>query len=387
MAANVEHRRGAASSRDDGSRRRSAIFLSPTATYHADRCEPLVQAVARGEVRLVALCRRGYPGRPLPARMLPEVSTVGFWDAPGRQSWGLDWHRNEGIELTYLARGKTEFLVEEEKYQLENGQLTITRPWQKHRVGNPYVGACRLHWLILDVGVRRPDQTWRWPSWLILSPGDLDRLTTLLSHNEQPVWRANPELGTCFEKIAELVATAEPLVVQTRLQLCLNELFLALLELLEKRNVVLDSRLASTRRSVEMFLAALPDHLDHPWTLDEMAFQCGLGRSRFAEYCRQITNLTPADYVVHCRVEAARKLLQTQPAMSITDVALACGFQSSQYFATVFRQRVGQTPREYRQGRETHPAAARRESSAGTTTGGTLRRAGEGLDPGRETQS
>ena len=329
---------------------RSAIFLSPAATYHADRCEPLRQAVARGEVRLTALARRGYPGAPLPPRMLPEVSTVGFWDATGTQSWGLDWHRNEGLELTWLARGKTEFQVDQARYVLESGHLTVTRPWQVHRVGHPHVGACRLHWLILDLGVRRPDQTWRWPSWLILSPADLRQLTTLLSHNEQSVWRANDEIGECFEKIAGLVQPQEPLGVQTRLQLYINELFLALLELLQKRNVMLDARLASTRRSVEMFLAALPEHLEHPWTLEEMAEQCGLGRSRFAEYCRQITNLAPVEYLATCRVEAARRLLNVRPQMSITDVALTCGFQSSQYFATVFRQKTGRTPREFRGG-------------------------------------
>lgn len=329
-------------------RLRPAIFLSPRATYHADRCEPLVRAVQRGDVRLTALVHHGYPGQPLPPKMLTEIATVGFWDATGTQSWGLDWHRNEGIELTYVARGKTEFLVDKERYLLESGHLTVTRPWQKHRVGDPNVGACRLYWLILDVGVRRPDQSWNWPNWLVLSPGDLRRLTTLLRHNEQPLWRANEEVRQCFEKIGALVETSAPARVQTRLQLYINELFLALLELLQQKNVVLDAGLTSTRRSVEMFLAKLPEHVEHPWTLAEMAGQCGLGRSRFAEHCRQIVNMPPADYLIHCRVEAAKKLLRASLSQSITDIALACGFQTSQYFATVFRQRTGQSPRDFR---------------------------------------
>lgn len=330
------------------SRPRSALFLNPTAKYHADRCEPLVEAVARGEVRLAALIHRGYPGQPLPRKMLPEIATVGFWDATGTQSWGLDWHRNEGIELTYLARGKAEFLVDKERYVLESGHLTVMRPWQKHRVGDPNIGACELYWLILDVGVRRPDQSWNWPNWLVLSPGDLRRLTTLLRHNEQPVWRANEEIRQCFEKIGTLVETTAPASVQTRLQLSINELFLALLELLQKKNVVLDASLASARRTVEMFLAHLPDHLDHSWNLAEMAEQCGLGRTRFAEYCRQIVNMPPTDYLIHCRVESAKKLLKASPTQSITDIALDCGFQTSQYFATVFRQRTSQSPRDFR---------------------------------------
>jgi AraC family L-rhamnose operon regulatory protein RhaS len=332
-------------------RSRSAVFFCPGANYHADCCAPLRAAVRRGEVKLAALARRGYPGRPLPAQMLPEVSTVGFWDATGTQTWGLDWHRNEGIELMYLARGKTEFLVDKGSFLLESGHLTITRPWQRHRVGNPNVGSNRLCWLILDVGVRRPNQTWKWPDWLILAPADLRRLTTLLSHNEQPVWQANDEIGACFNRIAGLVQTSDPLAVQTRLQLHINELFVVLRELLEEKKVKLDARLTTTRRMVELFLAALPQHLEDPWTLPEMARQCGLGSSAFADYCCRITNQTPVKYLTHCRIEAARKLLASRPDLSITDVAFSCGFQSSQYLATVFRQKMGQSPRACRAAR------------------------------------
>ncbi len=326
----------------------SAVFFSPDATYHADRCEPLVQAIERGEVRLTAWARRGYPGRPLPARLLPEISTIGFWDAVGTQNWGLDWHRNEGVEITYVSQGKTAFLVEGEKFQLESGQVTITRPWQKHRLGNPYIGATRLHWLILDLKVRRPDQPWCWPSWLVLSPKDLRRLTTLLSHNEHPVWPANPETAAAFERIADLVQNPDPAVAQSRLRLCINELIISLLELLTSENVELNPHLVSTRRSVELFLKEVDDHLEHRWTLEEMAERCGLGRTRFADHCRQVTNMTPLAYLAHRRVEAAKRLLLADPAHSVTDIALACGFDTSQYFATVFHKLVGKSPSEFR---------------------------------------
>lgn len=327
-----------------------AIFLSPDATYHADRCEPLVQAVARGEVELAAWVHRGYPGTPMPPRLLPEISTVGYWNATGVPGWGLDWHRNEGIELTYVSRGRTAFLVEGDRFDLESGYLTVTRPWQKHKVGNPHIGSTRLHWLILDVGVRRPDQRWQWPDWLVLAPDDLRRLTTLLSHNEQPVWRANEDVAACFERIASLLRQPEPAAGQSRLRLFINELFIALLDLLSRRNPPLNPHLVSTRRSVEMFLHALDDQLDHPWTLGEMAERCGLGRSRFADHCREITNMTPLGFLTHRRIESAKRLLRADPALSITELAPRCGFQTSQYFATVFHKAVGKTPRDYRRG-------------------------------------
>ena len=155
-------------------------------------------------------------------------------------------------------------------------------------------------------------------------------------------------IGDCFERIAELVAANRPQKIQTWLQLHLNELLLALLEMLRSKKVVLDEKLSTTRRTVELFLASLPDHLETPWTLTEMAGQCGLGRTRFADYCRQITNVAPLEYLLNCRMEAARRQLRQDPTRSISDIGFACGFQSSQYFTGVFHRRTGVSPREFR---------------------------------------
>lgn len=332
-----------------------ALFEAGGHVYAADTCEPVRAAVGRGELRLVALAHGTYPGRPLPPRLLPEICSVGFWDAPREQSWGLPWHRNEGIELTYVSRGSTGFSVRGHSYSLRRGHLTITRPWQVHRVGNPRVGACRLHWLILDVGVRRPNQPWRWPPWVVLSPPDLRVLTTLLRHNEQPVWHVGGEVGRSFERLAAAVEQGPSPAVETRLKLEINGLLAAVLEILRHRRVPLDEHLSSNQRTVELFLSELGRNVEGPWTLEAMARQCGLGRSRFAHYCRLITNLTPRAYLTQLRVRAAARMLTERPDLNATEVALACGFPSGQYFATVFRRQTGLTPSDYRRRRGIRP--------------------------------
>ena len=57
----------------------------------------------------------------------------------GRRRWGLDWHRNEGIEFTWLEQGTLPFATDDVETVLRPGDLTITRPWQRHRVGAPHV--------------------------------------------------------------------------------------------------------------------------------------------------------------------------------------------------------------------------------------------------------
>jgi AraC-like DNA-binding protein len=44
----------------------------------------------------------------------------------------------------------------------------------------------------------------------------------------------------------------------------------------------------------------------------------------------------------------------------VTDIALDCGFTTSQYFATVFRRQMGRSPRSYR----TEVLAARGRATA-----------------------
>lgn len=318
--------------------------------YHADTCGPLVEAARRGQVRLQALARGTYPGFPLPRTALPGLCTVGFWDAKGQGTWGLEWHRNEGIELTFLETGTLGFAIRDRSFRLQPGDMTVTRPWQEHRVGLPTVGPCRLHWVILDVKVRRPNQHWNWPRWLVLTRSDLQELTTMLRHNERPVWKATSEIKRCFQQIARTVESNRSSSQISRLTAYLNEILVMTLEMMRGRHMRLDETLSSSRHTVELFLADLRQHpsmLAHLWTLPEMAAQCGLGPTYFTHYCRQIANLTPLQYLAQCRVDHAAGLLQTT-SRSIIEIALECGFSSSQYFATVFRRLRGVNPRQFR---------------------------------------
>ncbi len=325
-----------------------AIFQYKDKVYFADTCEPIKMAAERDEVYLKAWSHPCYPGLQLPPHFLTQMRSLGVWDASRYQSWGLDTHCNEGIEFTFLARGKTAFEVDGTSWVLRKGHFTITRPWQFHSVGNPNVAASRLYWLILDVNVRRPNQPWQWPDWLISSPDDLRQLTHLLRYNEQPVWKSDTEIARIFTKLIELLESQEPRESETKLKLYINELLIAVMEMLQRKQIPLDKHLSTSQRAVEMFLVALQEHIAHNWDLNSMAKQCGLSRSQFSNYCKQITNMTPIEYLTHCRLNTATRLLTEQPEMSITEVAYACGFNSSQYFATTFQSRRGYSPSKFR---------------------------------------
>ena len=107
--------------------------------------------------------------------------------------------------MTVLESGRIGFAAEDREFTLQPDALTVTRPWQSHRVGNPLVGPSKLHWLILDVGVRRPNQAWRWPEWVMLSGPDSEELAAILRQTDRPVWKASGEIRHCFHAIANAV--------------------------------------------------------------------------------------------------------------------------------------------------------------------------------------
>lgn len=295
------------------------------------------------------------------SNMLPGLASVGYWNCRGSQDWGLDFHRNEGMEIVYLETGGTGFEVDGKTHSLHAGNLTITRPWQLHRLGDPNIGRGRLFWLILDVEVRRPNQDWKWPPWMVLTPRDLAELTRKLRHGEQSVWLANPRIREVFRDIGDCVAGWSESRMASRLAVSVNRLMVELLDVLTEQQTEESPWLVSRRRTVELFLHDLSGNSAssaEQWTLASMAKHCGMGITSMTKYCRELVNSGPMAYLNLCRLEHAARALREDAGLSITEIAMRAGFNSSQYFATNFRKRYRTTPICYRNSEAGHAATA-----------------------------
>lgn len=327
---------------------RPTLYRERNRTYEADTCDPLVQAVQRGQLEMKAAARGAYPGWRLGKGDLPGLCSVGFWNAVVPQHWGLALHRNEGIELTFLASGEMPVRAHDTWMQLHHDELLVTRPWQPHQLGDPHIRPGHLVWMILDVGVRHPHQPWRWPPWVVLSAKDLGDLTEVLRQNEQPIWPASEDLRRCFLGISKALESGERASVCSQLAVRINQTLLALLDLFRTQPVARRKHLMSSERSVRQFLAELENALGQPWTLESMAESCGMGVTRFVHHCRAILNCSPMQHLHARRVKRACERLIREPERSITEIGAACGFNSSQYFANAFRRQTGRSPRAYR---------------------------------------
>lgn len=327
------------------------MFRDAEGTHASDTCIPVHEAIERGDIELHAVARSPYPGTRCLGNALPGLKTVGFWDARGRQQWGLDWHRNDGIEITYVRSGTCVLDPGSGPVTLTHRRVAVTQPWQRHRLGDPCVRSSRLGWIILDVGVHRPNQRWRWPEWVLLSAGERASIERALRTGGRNVWDVSGDLRSAFDLLFRgLRVLDDQPISKERLQLLVGQVFAALADVVsDERGGAAGEWRPDSERTVRVFLDELPRHADHPWTVAEMAAACGLGVSRFTTVCRELTNRSPIDLLGHLRVSMAAEMLRKRPDLSVTQIAMRCGFGSSQYFSHCFRKRIHETPSHYRE--------------------------------------
>jgi AraC family transcriptional regulator len=92
----------------------------------------------------------------------------------------------------------------------------------------------------------------------------------------------------------------------------------------------------------------IEEHLDAGLTLEQMAAPARLSAYHFARQFKAATGLPPYQYVILCRVERAKQLLQAGTDLSLAEVAAQAGFSDQSQFSHHFKRLVGVTPRQFR---------------------------------------
>jgi len=91
------------------------------------------------------------------------------------------------------------------------------------------------------------------------------------------------------------------------------------------------------------------DNNPRKWfTLAELASYSGLSRNFFCRIFRDIIGVTPVEYINRQKINAAKKLL-IETNYSIKAIAYELGFENDTYFYSMFKNKAGLTPTDYRQ--------------------------------------
>ncbi|MGF6493816.1 AraC family transcriptional regulator [Luteibacter sp. 621] len=97
----------------------------------------------------------------------------------------------------------------------------------------------------------------------------------------------------------------------------------------------------------ERAMTWMEERLDAAFTSAEVAALFGMSAGHFTRAFRITQGISPRQWILQRRVERAKTLLP-DTSVSLTDVALICGFSEQSHFTRVFARLVGMPPGAWR---------------------------------------
>jgi AraC-like DNA-binding protein len=260
------------------------------------------------------------------------------------------WHSHEGYELILCVVGGAAYEFQDHpSIKVEGGHFLIVPPNKLHRGLHNIRMPSKICGMVLDTGasgsrVGTP-----------FTGKDLSEIFRSFKRAPLAVRPFSRNLSEVVQLLqrehARLQENPTDLMAKASLRLCICATVLVVSQALRE---------GTNPHMAQLVVAAkefLKRNVDQPIGISDLVKHIGLGRTRLFQLFRLDTGMTPNDYLMRLRVDKAKELLRGVPR-SILDIALDCGFGSSQYFSKVFLRYTGQTPLVYRR----RPAIENRSS-------------------------
>jgi AraC family transcriptional regulator of arabinose operon len=101
------------------------------------------------------------------------------------------------------------------------------------------------------------------------------------------------------------------------------------------------------RRYLEQSLAYVKEHLKETIKVNDIAAYVGIDRSYLTNIFKRTLSLSPQEYIMHYRMNAACMLLKNTD-LKVSAIASEVGYEDSLAFSKMFRKCKGVSPSEYR---------------------------------------
>ncbi len=255
-----------------------------------------------------------------------------------RNASRITWHQHNAYECLFVIEGSTEYEFGDQKtVDLPGGHFLI-------------VPACTRHRGVRDV--RRPGrlcsiqlglETKRVAALTPFSMTEFRWLRQQFTNAQLMAYAMNSELRRLTigfsNRIQSFDSSQADLTASLRFMVC--EI------LVETARQLTQAKTIPPSEAVRAAIQFMNDHYAESISIADIANEIGISRSRLFAVFKAATGMTPNDYLQRVRVAKAAELLKNS-ARSITDIAMGCGFSTSQYFSLVFSKYHDLPPKSYR---------------------------------------
>ena len=236
-------------------------------------------------------------------------------------------HYHHAFEIYYLCHGEREYFIGDEFYKVTDGDLVFIPQNVLHRTSGK--GALRFLIYFSEGFLAR----FFTPQMLAALP--LDRPTVF--HPDEGLGQLiEAELGSMVKRFEETRTADAASAASIGYLLTL---------LREKRNhyapeVYTDRRIGEIVRYINEHYAEIED-------IEDVAGKFYVSKYHLCRIFNKNLGLPLISYLNTIKIRAAAELMHNKD-LSLTEIALRCGFNSSSYFCKVFKSEKGVSPSEYR---------------------------------------
>ena len=146
----------------------------------------------------------------------------------------------------------------------------------------------------------------------------------------------NPEIRTAFEKIITLY-NSESAVKNAKLCSLANKIYAMLCE---------DKNYSSSydKQKVQNACSIIAKNFENAdFSCNALAKECNLSDVHLRRLFKKVLGISPVQYLVNLRFDKAIKLLSLNE-LSVSQIAVECGFSDVYYFSKAYKKRYGHSP-------------------------------------------
>ncbi len=286
------------------------------------------------------------------------INDFGFEEYKDIRQKPLRLHKNKGIEICLITKGRYNWVVDGKTYVLLPGDAFITCPWQQHGSPKEVVDLGELFWVVITPKKFSTDGKFQLGNWSRIKGHTAKEIAKVLTSNEtHKISNAQP-LKHLFESLRREIEKKQFGYFQ-RVSNLVEEFLIESVRLIQQRQ---EQKLQHKNWFLN-FETMLKNELNKKWKLEDMTQQTGVGITTLTQLVKQQTGYTPANYLLFLRIEKAKELLQ-QSNENITSIAYSCGFYSSQHFSSTFSKWVGKSPSLFQKDLVIQTIGSQRSSTA-----------------------
>ncbi len=250
-------------------------------------------------------------------------------------------HHHAELEIGYVCAGEGDYVIGEQSYRAKPGDVFLIGVNEQHCIPTVYTPEFALFNIRITSNYL----------WTICSDYIEPRILNLLIGGI-PVTRRFSEKGMLVETIRPLLDTPEE--NRFRIRRALLDLMRSIADELAPTETDASEKAGSPLHveEIQNILQYIDQNIANPITLDDIVRQTTLSRSYLTDRFRNITGVTPYEYLILRRIERAVTILR-ETNTPVLEVAYECGFRSQTNFNKTFKKKIGMSPRDYREMKKT----------------------------------